>query len=142
MTDEKTDVVENIPDEIVVAEGSEFERTIRLSLPRGKQARGLTPAIAESISGLEILSDEDGNFGVSDLGKALDKMLTTKDFISKLVPLAWGLMNPKTGQMSNKDQEWLDNLTDIEIFQGYLPAALYIATNGNMAQQAEAAAKK
>ncbi len=127
---------------ILVAADTEYERELTLTLPRGKAARGKTPKIIESIAGMDVLIDEGGNVNVGDLGKAMSIMFDTPGFVETLAPLALGLINPKNGKMTKDDEEWYHSLTDMDLFQAYIQAAVYIATNGAMQKQVDHALKK
>lgn len=141
MSNNGTDLASN---EILVAEGTEFERKMTLTLPRGRFARGKTPRIIQSISGLDLISGSDG-LTVRNMGEALEHLFKTKGFIKELFPLSLGLTNRKTGVVSSEDKEWIEeDLTDMEIFYAYIEAASYITSNGESVSQEEmeAASKK
>jgi len=129
-----------VSDVVLVAPNTEFEREIKLKLPRGKHGRGVTPVIIQSIEGLEVFSTGEGDVSIKDVGNAMQKMMQTPGYQDKLVPIAFGLMDMKTGQVKQDDADWMDMITDIELFQAYVHAALYIATNGQT-DQAQAAVK-
>lgn len=124
----------------VVAEGTEYERELSFKLPRGKYSRGVTPRIIKSISGLDLIQDGE-EVKVGDVGKAMSDLFDSPGFDDELLPIALGLYDPLTGEVKKEDREWLDMLTDIEVFEAYLPFAAFIASNGRN-QEVQAALKK
>lgn len=130
------------PNEILVAKDTEFERRITLQLPRGKFARGKTPQLIESLSGLDGFA-ADGSASVSDVGKALKHLLDTKGFLTRLFPLALGLTDRTTGAINKKDKVWVEeDITDMDIFHAYVQAVGFIADNGDITKEVAAASKK
>lgn len=137
-------VTVKLVNELVVAEGTEYERTIQLRLPRGKFARGITSKIIESIAGFGALweAEESDSVDLVAVGTAMTNLFNYPDFMETLVPITLGLFDPKTGSIDKEDVEWLDMLTDMELFEAYGSAAGFVASGGDMSEEAEAASKK
>lgn len=126
------------PNEIIIAEGTEFERKITLRIPRGKQYRDkhrkLLVTFGELESVASSLKGADGNVQVKPIIDAIDKLFGYKDFEDTMIPFALGLETPE-------GREYLDNLLPMEKFMAYMSAATYIVSGGSN-EQVRAALKK
>jgi len=127
------------PETFVVAEGTEFERELIKKLPRGRRNRGITAKIIQSISGFGSL--EEGNFNIVKMGGAMSTLFDFPDFDDVLLPTVLGLADAN-GKVLKEDKEWLDNLSDMEIFEAYMEMAMFIVGSGNLGEQVATAQKK
>lgn len=125
------------PNEIYLAEGTEYERKIALSIPRGKQYRDkhrrLLATFAELETAAASLSGNGAN-RIKPIVEAIDKLFGAKDFEDVMLPFALRMEN-------EADKEYLDMLTPMEKFAGYMAAASFIVSGGNT-DQVRAALKK
>lgn len=111
-----------LPNQITLAKGSEFERVITLSVPRGKRARQLTAKLLPLLGPLE--SMQGANVNLKQLADVVNQLWDNDKFETEIVPFVLG-MEDEAGR------EYLENLTLMDMFQAFMEATVFIVGGGN-----------
>lgn len=121
---------------VTLAPKTEFEKTILLRVPRGKQARKQTAELIPFLAGLDAFNTEDTEkISFKQFGEAVDTLWGEDQFEDEIVPFVFDFKTPK-------EKKYLENLTLMEMFEGFMKAATYVLTGGASDEAFEEARSK
>lgn len=107
----------DVKNKIVLAEGTEQEKTIYLQKPKGRKARETMPKV---LTFMAELSKNTGSNDMNTVSNLVSTLWSKSDFEDNLVPFVLQLDNPE-------GRRYLDeNCTLVEILEAFSKAAQYL----------------
>lgn len=125
-----------LPNQIIIAEGSDNPRKHTLKILRGRAYRDKHLRLLSTFAQLEGVSSAmaNGQGGLREIIQTIGELFGEEGFAEEMLPFALGME-------SEEELEYLDQLTPLEQFMAYMQGAAYIV-NGASSDGVQAALKK
>lgn len=117
---------------LTIAPHTEHERTILLHIPRGRANRKKTAELLPFLAAMDAYSEK--SLTMSDMSEIIGQMWADDKFEEDIVPFVLGFE-------SQRDINYLEDLSLMELFEAFMTAAGYIITGGEREDFQEALKK-